>query len=224
MKVNEAKKNKFFMTRKGKIARLPQQIREQINFRLQDGEEAKQIADWLNTLPKVQALLKAEFDGQPINENNLSNWKLGGFRDWEEQQESLQAVRRFGADAAALRQAAPGGRLPQPTPGAQITDQVALCLAARLAVALGKVTSLAEDPADQVQCLCHLSSRLVALRKGDHNAQWLQIERDKLALQTKKFRADEAARKLAAEGPNLTYEGGIPPEVMEQIERELRLF
>ncbi len=32
------------MTRKGKIARLPQPIREQINHRLQNGEEGKQIA------------------------------------------------------------------------------------------------------------------------------------------------------------------------------------
>ena len=53
------------MTRKGKIARLPQAIREQINRRLQNGEEGKQIAEWLNTLPEVIAVLSAEFDGQP---------------------------------------------------------------------------------------------------------------------------------------------------------------
>ncbi len=33
------------MTRKGKIARLPQAIREQINRRLQNGGEGKQIAE-----------------------------------------------------------------------------------------------------------------------------------------------------------------------------------
>ncbi len=32
------------MTRKGKIARLPHPIREQVNRRLQDGEEGKSIA------------------------------------------------------------------------------------------------------------------------------------------------------------------------------------
>jgi len=32
------------MTRKGKIARLPQTIRQQFNLRLQDGVEGKQIA------------------------------------------------------------------------------------------------------------------------------------------------------------------------------------
>ena len=56
------------MTRKGKIARLPQAVREQINRRLENGQEGKQIAQWLNTLPEVTALMAAEFDGQPINE------------------------------------------------------------------------------------------------------------------------------------------------------------
>ena len=45
------------MTRRGKIARLPQPIREQINQRLQNGEEGKQIAEWLNTLPEVRSLI-----------------------------------------------------------------------------------------------------------------------------------------------------------------------
>ena len=114
------------MTRKGKIARLPQSIREQINRRLQNGEEGKHIAEWLNALPEVIAVLAAEFDGQRINDMNLSNWKLGGYRDWEAQQEALEAVRRFGGDAAELSQAA----------GGQLADQLAVCLTARIAVAL----------------------------------------------------------------------------------------
>ena len=56
------------MTRKGKIARLPLSIREQINRRLQNGDESKQIAEWLNVLPEVIAVLAAEFDAQPIND------------------------------------------------------------------------------------------------------------------------------------------------------------
>ena len=81
------------MTRNGKIARLPLPIREQINQRLQNGDEGKLIADWLNTLPEVTALMTAQFNGQPVNEPNLSHWKLGGFRDWQAQQATLEAVR-----------------------------------------------------------------------------------------------------------------------------------
>ena len=145
------------------------------------------MADWLNRLPKVKALLKREFDGQPINENNISNWRLGGFREWQEQQETRTAVQRSAADAAGLRQAAPADRRKKPGPGDLLTDQLALCLAGQLAVALAELPSAKEDPdrhSERVRVLC---SRLVALRKGDHDAQWLQIERDRLALLTKKY-------------------------------------
>jgi hypothetical protein len=54
-------KKEVFMTRNGKIARLPQPSREQINRRLENGEEGKQIAEWLNTLPEVRSLTAAEF-------------------------------------------------------------------------------------------------------------------------------------------------------------------
>ncbi|MGD1085972.1 MAG: hypothetical protein ABSA47_14640, partial [Verrucomicrobiota bacterium] len=93
------------MTRNGKIARLPQPIREQINQRLQNGQEGKQIVEWLNALSETGPLLAAGFDGQPVSEMNLSNWKLGGYRDWLAQQDALEAVSRSGADAVELSQA-----------------------------------------------------------------------------------------------------------------------
>src|ERR1039458_5470958 len=96
------------MTRHGKIARLPHTIREQINRRLQNGDEGKEIVEWLNALPEVRAVVDAEFGGQPVSEMNLSNWRLGGYRDWEAQQEAVAAVRRLGADAAEIHQAAGG--------------------------------------------------------------------------------------------------------------------
>ncbi len=160
------------MTRKGKIARLPQAIRQQINLRLQNGEEGKQIAEWLNALPEVSAVLTAEFDGQPINDVNLSNWKLGGYRDWEAQQEALEAVRRFRTDASELGEAA----------GGQLADQLALCLTARIAVALQRTPATGDGPSEQLRRLRELCADLVALRKGDHNAQSLRIEREKLEL------------------------------------------
>jgi hypothetical protein len=209
------------MTRNGKIARLPHNLREQINLRLQDGEEAKPIADWLNTLPEVQALLQSAFAGQPINENNLSNWKLGGFRDWQEQQQTQDAVHRFTVSAAGLRRAAPADRLKPPGPGALISDQLALCLAGRLAVALAQLPPAGEDPDRQLEHLRLLCARLATLRRGDHDVQWLQIERDRLALLAKKI---EAATKKNGAGPQLTKSGGIPPEVMAQVEKELRLL
>ncbi|MGA2542290.1 MAG: hypothetical protein ABSG78_12115 [Verrucomicrobiota bacterium] len=212
------------MTRKGKLARLPQTIREQINLRLQDGAEAKQIAAWLNTLPEVRSLLAKEFDGQPINEVNLSNWKLGGYRDWEAQQEALEAVRQFSSDAAELSRAVPGGQPGRAAPGAPFADQLALCLTARIAVALKKLPSGEADPATQLERLRQLCMRLVALRKGDHHAQWLQIERGKLDLQIKKYKEEAADRKRANDPLKHRKKGGIPKKVLDYIEKELKFL
>src|SRR5438105_4017237 len=70
------------MCRIGKIARLPNHLREEVNRRLQDGLAAAPLLQWLNALPAVQSLLKKEFDGAPLNEPNLTHWRQGGYRDW----------------------------------------------------------------------------------------------------------------------------------------------
>jgi len=59
------------MARIGKIARLPGDIRAQLNTRLQDGAEGKEIVLWLNSLPEVKEVLVKMFDGRPINDQNL---------------------------------------------------------------------------------------------------------------------------------------------------------
>ncbi len=203
------------MTRNGKIARLPHPIREQINHRLQNGEEGKQIAEWLNVLPEARAVMATEFDGQPINETNLTNWKLGGYRDWQAQQEALEAVRRFGADSAELSQVA----------GGQLADQLAVCLTARIAVALQQPPSAGDDPGGQLQRLRQLCGDLVALRKGDHNAQRLRIEREKLDLDLKKYDEEAAARKREFEEAHKEpRKGGLSPETLELMEREIKLL
>ena len=51
--------------------------------------------------------------------------------------------------------------------------------------------------------------------------QWLQIERDRLALLAKKI--EDAAKKSGPDFKPKTS-GGIPPEVMAQVEKELRLL
>jgi hypothetical protein len=203
------------MTRNGKIARLPQSIREQVNRRLDNGEQGKQIAEWLNTLPEVKTLIDAQFAGQPISEVNLSNWKLGGYIDWQAQQDALAAASQLAEDAAQLDEAG----------GQQITEQLALCLAARLAAALRQLNTLGDDPEAQLKLLRELCMRLSALRKGDHNAQLLELKREKLDLDWKKFKSEDSIRKLE----RLELKEKVKPykqitkEGLEQIEDELRL-
>jgi hypothetical protein len=79
---------------RGKIAQLPDEIREELNARLDDGGDGKVILDWLNALPEVRAALDEEFDGKPVNKQNLSEWRRGGFAEWRTRRELLeQAVK-----------------------------------------------------------------------------------------------------------------------------------
>jgi hypothetical protein len=73
--------------RNGKIARLPREVRERLNRRLEDGEQGKKLVVWLNEMPEVQAVLATEFRGKAINGQNLTEWRQGGYRDWLAQQE-----------------------------------------------------------------------------------------------------------------------------------------
>jgi len=61
--------------RNGKVARLPEPIRNQINLMLEDGLPYRAILDRLphSTAPPLH---------YSLSEMNLSNWKNGGFQDW----------------------------------------------------------------------------------------------------------------------------------------------
>jgi len=204
------------MTRRGKIARLPLDIREKVNRRLEDGVEGKQIVEWLNSLPKVRALMASEFDGQPVNEPNLSHWKTGGYRDWLEHQEALEATRQFVSDAEELSEAADG----------ELAEKLAICLAARIAVALRHLPSPEEDAKGHRDSLHRLCADVSRMRKGDHDAEWLRIKREKLALDLKQFKSVDANRKLERKKlqQETTSGGPITKEGWEQLEKDLKLI
>jgi hypothetical protein len=84
--------------RRGKVARLPREIRNEVNLFLDDGKTLEEIAQWLD---------EKGFPG--FNVVNLHNWKDGGFQEWLREQERLenqQLQREWIADLA--RQSAPG--------------------------------------------------------------------------------------------------------------------
>ena len=90
-------------TRKGKIARLPHTIRNELNRRLRDGQTGAVILAWLNELPEVKAIMAESFNGEPISDANLSGWRGGGYQDWlkrEDRMEQIQFMSELSADMA----------------------------------------------------------------------------------------------------------------------------
>jgi hypothetical protein len=94
--------------RNGKIAKLPRHIRDHINRAFDSGQTAVYITEQLNKLPEVKAVLENHFGGRPITQNNLSEWKAGGYRDWLARQELLRQKSEFAADANELAETAKG--------------------------------------------------------------------------------------------------------------------
>lgn len=71
-------------TRKGKLACLPYEIREELNRRMRDGARGPALLAWL-----AQVAPQAG----PVNAQNLSNWRLGGYRDWIAGQSRIDEIR-----------------------------------------------------------------------------------------------------------------------------------
>lgn len=159
------------VTRNGKIARLPHAVRQELNRRLHDGELGRRLVAWLNGLPEVRAVLAAEFGGRPVREQNLSEWRQGGHRDWLLQQDALEAARRLGEEAAELQAA---GAPP-------LTDTLAVWVSARYAVATRQVAGCGGEAG--WRRLREFCADLVELRRGDHGAARLKLEQERLRLQ-----------------------------------------
>ena len=162
------------VTRNGKIARLPLAMRQELNRRLDEGEQAKKLVAWLNGLPEVQTIVAAEFGGKAIRAQNLSEWKQGGYLDWKAQQEAMEIAGRLGEDAAEWTGE---GRAP-------LTDTLAHFLVARYAVATRRVAETGGR--EGWRMLREMCGDIMELRKGDHSAERLQIERARLELAKEK--------------------------------------
>jgi hypothetical protein len=176
--IREIRGEKLIMTRNGKIARLPREVRELLNRRLDNGELGTQLVDWLNSLPEVQAVLTKDFGGRPVTDGNVSEWKTGGYRDWQLQQQTLELVRHMEADAVELAQASK----------ARLTDLLAQRLAARCVVLWQTLNQSSDMDEVDEQRLRELCADLIALRKGDHSAERLNLERQRLEFEREQLR------------------------------------
>ena len=182
----------------GKIGRLSKERREELGERMEDGQTGKELAEWLNSLPEVQALLKAKFGGRPVNEQNVSNWRLSGHKDWLRLREARARVLRLVEDEEELSAVAGGHRLGD-------------CLAAILAVELDGLgrALLGDEEADlekRWERFCEVHRQVSRLRRDDD-----RVKRTSLR---------EKALHEKAIGDRLRARGGEAPRMQKE---ELRM-
>jgi hypothetical protein len=168
------------MARIGKIARCPVAIREELNQRLRAGHLGPQLLPWLNSQPEVQAVLTEHFTGQPVNAQNLSDWRQGGFAEWEEKQDKTYRIKELAQFAAKLTEAN-GGRIAE---GAA-------------AIASGKILELLEsfdtaqdgdEAASPLDQLGDVIAAVASLRAGDIAQQRTAIDQSKLKQKEEELR------------------------------------
>jgi hypothetical protein len=178
------------MNRKSKIARLPSQIRDQLNRALDDNKEGKELVAWLNALPETRALLAAEFEGRPITEQNLSDWRKTGFPDWQRQQEKRALVRELAEEAQEL--VADAG-------GVDLSRGLAVVLGAELVVAIRDGLRDTTDRQQRWKLLLEAMAQVTRLRREDHKAGKLAIEQERWQQEKQKTKREEAAWEGVAE-------------------------
>jgi len=168
----------------GKIGRLPKCTRDDLGRRIEDGEPGKEVVKWLNGLSGVKRVLKEQFGGRPITEQNLSEWKQGGHPQWLRQEETRLLVSNLTEQSEDLNEAADGQ---------EISDRFAGLLAAELTRLAKTLLEKETDPEKRWRRLCEVHRELSQMRRDDHRAVRTSIKRQNWIRKTD--REDEEAEK-----------------------------
>jgi hypothetical protein len=156
-------------TRRGKIARLPRAIRETLNRRLSDGEMAHSLLIWLNAQPEVQSILTQQFEGRPITEQNLSEWRHSGYLDWQQTEFFRESLTGLAEELQSL------GLGPDQEP---IADRAAALQSLALVRLL--LAACAEPVSDRrEQRILTLVRSLNTVRRCDHDLERVQLQRQR---------------------------------------------
>jgi uncharacterized protein YdcH (DUF465 family) len=208
----------------GKIDTLPTAIRDELNARLQDGQTGAVILPWLNALAPVKAHLKAKFNSAEITDQNLSNWRNGGYAKWQQRQaqaqrsrELVEYARGLGKDSASIFDggaAIAGGILLETLE--QLDSQTQVALIAEKPESLPKL----------INSLARLQQTAGQKEERNMKAKRLEMDREALELAIEKHQiatAEKLLQKATSKEVQDIINSGQPKRVkMDQL--RLALF
>ena len=172
------------MSRIGKIARLPHDIREQLNRRLRDGHTGPDILQWVNELPQCRQMLAQKFGSRPIDEGNLYEWRHGGYEEWlwhEDRRDYLGNVFEHIAKLDAVGDVS------------QTTERLSALVAAEFSRALGLLEGIL-DPHERWFRLREISHELSRFRRENCNHGRLRLAEQRLENDMERQRDTKAGR------------------------------
>jgi hypothetical protein len=177
-------------THNGKIARLPREIRDELNLRLDNGGTETAILPWLNALPSVQSVLAAQFGSRLVSPQNLTNWRQGGYQDWLKQRAHQHLVRQVADDANKVAES--GG------PG--ITGHISTVLTAELLLTARAMQNEPASPAARFGQLREMLQTVSEVRREDYLAGRLALDNRIAVLPLIKVNQGKSSRKKS--GPS----------------------
>lgn len=164
------------MARTGKIARLPHALREQVNQRLLNNETSTRLLDWLNAQPEAIELWEIDFEGVPASPQNLSEWRLGGFKEWRARRDRVEHLKSLTAHASDIAQTGMG-----------LSGAGATIAAGEILGVFETITDFAsgdnEESLDPIERLDILTKCIKRLRDGDLKAGALDLNKERHRLQ-----------------------------------------
>ncbi len=178
------------MARTGKIARLPEHLRTELNERILANQPASKILPWLNDQLEVKQLLEEDFEGLSVNDENLHKWRIGGYAEWLTRRERVASIRELSNISIKLAEAN----------GGAISEGAAAIAAGHILTTLESLDDLLRASSDQSDpslpfvnsdprarletistIVGDLTLAITRLRKGDSTNAQLKLNQDRLA-------------------------------------------
>jgi len=185
-------------TGNGKIANLPDAIRDELNYRLTEGEEGIELVKWLNSKPEVLRVLRQRFDGKPISEQNLSQWRTHGYRQWHAYHNIVDSTNELTDNAEGIAETGID------------CDKLLLTLTASYADMIQRwITTPCEEMTYKLAVYKNITNGVIALRRAEIQKVRLEIERERLELLREK-RRDKSPSSSPASNETASSPGSAP--------------
>jgi hypothetical protein len=143
----------------------------------------------------VQGVLRAHFEGRPINEQNLSDWRMGGYEEWLQYSETREWVTEWIGEAEDLEFRAGDNR--------SLADFLAAPLAVEMAKALRRISVSTEmSEKERLEGILAIARASTQVRRANQLGlqQCWDFERQELAdrdeIEAQVKEAEEGAERL----------------------------
>jgi hypothetical protein len=183
----------------GNIANLPARIRDELNYRISDGDPGNELVEWLNSNPEVVRILSERFDGTPISEQNLSEWRKRGYQKWLAHRNMFDESNALGDNAEVIAETGID------------CDKLLLTLTAAYAEAIQNwIVTPGEQMLYKLAVYKNLTNGVIALQRAELQKVRLEIDRERLELLREKRRnksASSASSSVSASANSASPEG-----------------